>query len=317
MQEQQEALEPEVSPEILDAAVEQDQVIEPEIAATEKEKEPAVAEFTPDFSYKFKGETREIPEYLRPLIKDEDTQKQIRNMVERAEAVELHKGKTSELESQLQEIVPMANTLKEFQEAYQTAQSPAEHHELLNTVGYSDEMIKDVAREILKREQLPEDQRHLMQENKRVALEKRQLMNQNEQIAAQYNQALTRITQTEIGLELGKAEYNPLISAYEKTQGEGSFEKLFLERGSYYTDLNGGTLVPPTEVMSRIAKEFAPFLTAAPVGELAGKQPAQVVTTKQKTMPNIGSGNGSPAKSAINSLEDLAARRKQLLGDTE
>lgn len=318
MQEQQEQAQEQVEP-VIDA--------EAVVAAGEKEgvaKEPVVAEaaevapaFTPDFSYKFKGEVREIPELYRGLIKDEETQKSVRDMIERAEAMEFHKGKTQELEATLEEALPMAQTLQQFQGAFESARTPEDHLNLLNTIGYDNEMLKNVVRQILQVEQLPEEHRQLIEKNKAAALEKNQYMTQNQKLEAQYNEALTRITKSEIGIELGKAEHQSLIGAYEKAQGEGSFERLFLERGAYYTDLNGGNLVPPAEVMSRIAKEFAPFLTAQPAqGTAAPTQSAQVVT-KPKTMPVVGSGNGSPAKTAINSLDDLKAKYKQLSGDVD
>jgi hypothetical protein len=145
----------------------------------------------------------------------------------------------------------------------------------------------------------------------RETLEKNQLMSQNQILAQEYNSALMNLTQREMEYELGKAENSDLAQAYEEVNGEGSFQQLFLERGMYYTQI-AGKHVPPGEVMARVAKEFAPFLSRKQ--EAGASAQAQVIKPKHKTMPNVGTQSASPTQSSVKSLDDLRAKYKQLTG---
>jgi hypothetical protein len=299
----EEIVQPETTTEVQEEVVEQ----APEAVASEEH----VSEFTPDFSYKFNGETREIDEFWRGLIKDEETQKKVRDFVERAEAVDMHKSKSKEYDAKLQEWEPQVKQLELYRQTYENAKTPADHLELLNEIGYDAEALKDITREILRREQMPEDQKALFEQNQRAELEKRQIMAQNESVVQEFNSLLANVTQQQMSLELGKAENSAIVKAYDAANGEGSFEQLFLERGAYYTQ-QAGKHVPPAEVMSRIAKEFAPFLASQ---TSAGAQNAvQIIKPKQKSIPSVGTRNGSPTQPAISSIEDLNARYKQLTG---
>lgn len=280
------------------------------VATPAKEEAPTISDFTPDFTYKFKGETREIDPMFRGLIKDAETQQKVRDFVERAEAVELHKSKTKEYEGRIQEWEPVVKQMQMYQQAYESAKSPADHLSLLNEIGYEPEMLKNVVREILKREQMPEEQKQIFEASQRAELEKRQLMEQNEGIRQEFSSLLMNVTQQQIDLELGKAESQELMKAFESANGEGSFKQLFLERGAYLTEKTGRH-VPPAEVMSHISKEFGWALAPK---QAAGAANVQVIKPKQKTIPSVGTQNGSPTQPSINSIADLQAKYKQLTG---
>jgi hypothetical protein len=247
---------------------------------------------------------------FRSLIKDKESQQKVRDFVERAEAFELHKSKSKEYENRIQEMEPLVQQLQFYQKAYQEAETPEQHLNLLNEIGYNSEILKDVVREILKREQMPEDQKKYFEASRRSELEKRQLMEQNEGIRQEFNSLLMNVTQQQMDLELGKAESQDLISAYEAANGEGSFKQLFLERGAYLTD-RAGRYVPPAEVMSHIRKEFGWAITPR---QAAGAANVSILKPKQKTIPSVGTQNGSPTQPAISSLSELREKYKQLTG---
>jgi hypothetical protein len=269
-----------------------------------------VSDFTPDYTYKFRGEIREIDPMFRSLIKDKESQQKVRDFVERAEAFEFHKTKSKEYESQIQEMEPLVQQLKAYQKAYLEAETPEQHLNLLNEIGYDSEMLKDVVREILRREQMPEEQKRYFEASRRAELEKRQLLEQNNGIRQEFNSLLMNVTQQQMDLEFGKAESRDLIDAYEAANGEGSFRQLFLERGAYLTD-RAGRHVAPAEVMAHIRKEFGWALAPR---QAAGAANVPIIKPKQKTIPSVGTQNGSPTQPAISSLADLRAKYKQLTG---
>jgi hypothetical protein len=268
-------------------------------------------EFKPDFTYKFNGEVKEMDQMFHGLIKDEESNKRIRDLIERSEATEYHKTRTKEFESKIGEWQPKVELLEQFQSAYDSAKTPEDHLALLNEIGYNPESLKDVVREILRREQMTPEEQQQFAARQRDALEKNQLMSQNQVLAQEYNSALMSLTQQQMDFELGKAENSELARAYEEVNGEGSFQEFFLERGMYYTQITGKH-VPPGEVMARVAKEFAPFLSRKQ--EAGASAQPQVLKPKHKTMPSVGTQSASPTQSSIRSLDDLKAKYNQLTG---
>jgi hypothetical protein len=282
---------------------------EPSVAP-EAEK-PHVSEFTPDYTYTFKGEKREIDEFFRGLIKDPESQQKVRDMVERAEALELHKSKSKEFEGRISEWEPKVKQLELYQRTFESAKTPAEHLSLLNEIGYNTEMLKDVVREVLTREQMPEDQKRYFEAAQRAELEKREALTHTEAIKHEFTAMLANVTEQQMGLELGKAENSNLVQAYESANGEGSFRQLFLERGAYLTQV-AGRHVPPAEVMANLSKEFGWAVASRQVTGVTNAP--QAIKPKQKSIPSVGTQSGSPTKPAISSLDDLQAKYKQLTG---
>jgi len=275
---------------------------------------PPAEEFVPDFKYKFDGKEKEIDAFWRPLVKDKDSLQKVRDAIERSEALDMHKGKSKEYQEKLSQYEPVVQDVQKYQEMFVQATQTndfGKHRELLQELGYTDAVLKDVVRHMLKEEQLPEEQKKYMQAQKQAELEKNQLLSQNEEVRAQYSTIVRDLTAQQMDLEFGRAESQELIKAYEAANGDGSFRDMFLKRGAYYV-AEAGAHVPPSEVMGRILKEFNPFITKQVAGAPASSQPATVVREKPKVMPNVGAGNGAPTQGSISSLDDLRKKYKQL-----
>lgn len=306
IEQQQEQQEP-VVPEVVVAP----ETGAPEPAATEPVKEEV---FTPDFKYKFNGQEKELEDFWKPLVKDKESLQKVRDAVERAEALDMHKGKSKEFQEKLSQYEPVVQDVQKYQQMFVEATQNSDfgkHRELLEELGYSKDLLKDVVRHMLKEEQLPEEQKQILEQQKRAELEKKELLTQNEQVRAQYSDMVRDMTAQQMDLEFGKAEAQKLIKAYEAANGDGSFREMFLKRGSYYVT-EEGRHVPPSEVMGRILKEFNPFITNQGAGAPVATQPASVVREKPKVMPSVGAGNGAPTQSSITSIADLQKKYKQL-----
>jgi len=287
---------------------------DPVIAAPEAEVAPAPEAFAPDFKYKFNGQEKEIDAFWHPLVKDKDSLQKVRDAIERSEALDMHKGKTKEFQERVAEYEPVIKDVEKFQSMFTEATQSndfGKHRELLQELGYSDAVLKDVVRHMLREEQLPEEQKRYMQEKKSAELEKSELMSQNESVKAQYSDIVRDLTAQQMDLEFGRTESHDLIKAYESANGNGSFREMFLQRGAYYVS-EAGKHVSPSEVMGRIMKEFSPFITRQVAEAPGAQQPASVVREKLKIMPNVGAGNGAPTQSSISSLNDLRKKYQQL-----
>lgn len=257
--------------------------------------------FTPDWKYKFNGQEKEVDEFFRPLAKDAKALERLKDTIQRAEAVEMHKEKTKQYETELANIKPTMETVTRLQEMYQKG----DHEKVLGHLGYTDDMLFKLVKAKLDRNQMAPEQKAVYEKEQKLVLENEKLLADNEMYRSQAAQELTNLTGYQLEAELGKAEFQAIKEAFERTNGSGSFKQLVLDRGEYLVN-KAGKHVPPSEVMASVAKEFAPFITPK-----AAEAPGVTAQPKLKVIPNVGRGGGSPTRGAITSLEQLKQLQKQ------
>ena len=262
--------------------------------------------WNPDWKYKFNGQDKEVDEFFRPLAKDQAALEKVKDMIQRAEAVEMHKQKSKQYETEISQYKPTVDNVNKLRELYHAG----EHERVLESIGYDDETLFKIVQEKLNRQQMPAEQQAMWQEKQRLALEKEQLLAQNEQYRSQAMQELAARTNYELDNELGKADYQAVKTAYEAANGSGSFKQLVVERGSYLVD-KAGKHVPPSEVMAGLMKEFSPFVQHNQQTAGAVDVTQQAAPAKPRIIPNVGRGGGSPARTAITSLDQLKKLQQQ------
>src|SRR3990167_5310472 len=74
--------------------------------------------YEPNYKYSLKDKELEFDEFLRSAIVDEDTEKKVRDLYQRASGMEYHQGKTKDVEQQLhQQTQNYSQVMHKLQEA--------------------------------------------------------------------------------------------------------------------------------------------------------------------------------------------------------
>jgi hypothetical protein len=272
-------------------------------AAPEPEVAPEEPAFTPEWSYEFAGKKQEIPEHWRTVVKDEQTYKELVETLQSREALPKHKQRAEELEQKYSEAEPVLTTVNKLKELF----NAGEHERVLEAIGYDKETLKNVVREMLKREQMPTEVQAIYDEKKRLAVEKERIEAENSTYRERNERELVSQTDFQLESELGKPEYTRLKDVYERSGGPGSFKQFVVQRGSYMVN-SLGRHVTPSELLATIAKEYAPFMS------VATPQSGQVA---KKSVPTVTGSGGSPAQKGYGSVEDLKKKYKQLVGEED
>ncbi len=308
MSEPQETIAPTTTPEASTAPVETPNAAPAAVSPEGQTATPPPPDaYTPDYGYRFQDKTHEIDEFWRPLIKDKDTEAKVRDVMQRAQAVESYKTQLQEFEGKLGETSKVTDTVQALNDLY----NKGDHERVLEQIGYTDEMLYKIVAEKIQRAKMPEDQKRLWEEKRQTQLENERLQRDTETARARYSEEITRTIDYQLTQELGKPEYQSMIKMYEGANGEGSFRKLVIDRGAFLGNQRGGVTIPPHELIPMVSKEFQPFMvgnqTAAPV----------VQRTGLKVVPNVGAGNASPAKQGIKSIDDLRKRYNEITSAEE
>lgn len=261
-------------------------------AAPAPEAIPAAPSYEPNWQYDFDGEKREVDAFWRPLVKDEESNKKIVDALQMIDAFPKWKEKATQY-GEVNDAVQQLS--KWFQEG--------DHDRVLSTLGYTDEMIKNIVIARLEREKMPPEQKQAYEEKNRIKLENEKLLAQNEQYQMAAQRELERRTDYELDTELGKAEYKKLVDAYDGAHGSGAFKRYVATRGDAMVR-SLGRHVPPSELVGSIFKEYQPFMNQ---GQAAVEQP--------KVIPQVKSGSGTPGKKAVTSIADLKKLRSQMIDE--
>lgn len=256
---------------------------------------PAIAEYVPELKYKFDGQVKELDPFLKPLIKDKESNQKVIDLVQRAEALEPYKAKVADM-TETVDTVKQLSTL--FQEG--------KHERVLEALGYNDEMLMEVVRQKLERQKLPPEQKQAFEEKRRLELANEKLLADNQKYQSESQRELARVTEYEVDMELGKAEVVKFVKAFEAHRGDGEFKKLVGQRGDAMVR-SLGRHVKPAEVVQQILQEWGPFLNQSPAAPVV--QP--------KVIPHVVGGSGSPGTRAISSVADIRKRHAEVTGQDD
>ncbi len=233
-------------------------------------------------------------------MKDKDTEQKLIDIMQRAQAHEKYKPKLPDYER-------VVNTVNDLSARFEKG----DHEGVLEALGYTDDMLFAVARQKLERSKWTPEQKAVFDEKKQIAIEKDEPRRENDHYREEASRGLVQRTDFELDSELGKAEHRPLVEAFEKTNGAGSFKKMVIQRGAQMVTANGNRHIQPSELLAAVVGDYKPFLSmmqTQAVGVTAANRP--------KVISNVGAGTSSPGKKVISSIAELKKIRQQMV-DTE
>lgn len=272
------------------------------VAGKEEAGTEPVPQFTPEYTFKHNGKIHEIDEMWKPLIKDPDSQVKVRDFLQRAAATEDYKTKIQETEEKIQQWEPIVSQVEKLQQHFEAKN----YERVLQDLGFTDDMIFDVARKKLERSKQPPEVQELHTRATQAELERERILAENQMYKERMSNELAQTTAYQLDMELEKPDYRGLVEAYDRANGPGAFKQMVIDRGSFLVQREGRHITPQ-ELMPMIAKDFRPFMQ--PVENQAVAQKA-----KLKVIPTVSGRGTSPEAAQIKSIDDLRKKREQLVG---
>jgi hypothetical protein len=297
-------------------------------------KAPAPAPFAANFKLKVMDKEFEIPESFRALMKDQASEKEVREIFEKAYGLDFAKPKHLQAQKQLQETTQKFQETSTRMQTWETnakkletlaaSEDPIEFEQFVNFWKIPKEKLYAYASHLLQLEDMSPEQRAFHERAKRDALTARQATEQVQQLqGAQTNLAVqTRLG--EVDRLVSREDISEIATAYSQQRGDAeAFKKLVIERG-WLASQQGKDLSAEEAIREAMAvlgyeetAEEAPA-AAAPTGAPAQAPAAAPVIPsapkKLPTLPTVGSGSGNaPVKKVVGSLAELRKIRADML----
>lgn len=253
----------------------------------------------------------EIDEWARPFIKDQETEKKVRELFEKAYGIDFLKNKnetfSKEIEATKKDYSTLQGAVNEAFAYKNLAVNKA--GELVNGVALEklfehialpkEAVYQWVLKELEKRD-LPPEQRKVYDERDQKDLDGYNQSRQIEETEARYRDIASKAMEAEINFVLARPEVNPIVQAYDTQNGQGAFRQFVAEYGVMHFNAYGED--PSAEqAISAVIKRL---------GDAYKGKPAEVAnpTASEKPLPVIPnvSGKGvSPTRKAPRSIEDI------------
>ena len=272
-----------------------------------KNAQAAPPSYTPNYKFKVHDEEKEIDEIYRGLIKDQDTEKKIREMHEKAFGLDVQKPKFERLKTEHQVVSEKYTNIDNSLKQLSSYVRENDLGSFFDAVNIPKEMVFHFVKTELEKMGAPPEQRAQLEEFDRIRRENQSLRQQTQSLSSRFESESLQSKVMELDTALTRPDVTQVSSAYEARMGKGSFKNAVIERGllAFHST---GQQIPVAQAVQETIAYWSPFLQG-------NAQPGTPERAAPKAaLPNVGGRSTSPIKQTIGSLDDLYKARARITG---
>lgn len=281
------------------------------------EADPAAAVFTPNLKYKVMDQEKEIPAYLKDVIKDADTEAKVRELFEKADGLDIIKPKNAELKKELGET---RQHLAGYEGAYQNLAKAYQRGDLdtfFHLMKVDEEKVLQWVADKVRLSQLPPEQQDLYL--KRHQAQKQAWENEDSRLQSEssYGEQLSTVTGELLELALEKDEVKRFATAFDGKAGNAqAFRNAVIDVGE--AALARGKNLTPMQAIKQVMDHYGKFITSDTASTSTGATPPSGNgQTKPKAeppvIPNVTGRTSSPTAPLVKSIDDIKKARDRML----
>lgn len=290
---------------------------EVDAASAEVEKQA----YIPNTKIKVYDKEYDIPEAYKSLMKDEASEKEVRELFNKAYGLDGMKPKYQKLQENYQTTTQEFGQLKGEISKLSKYVQLKDYDSFFEALQIPEETLRDWMYEKLKRSQLPADQKAVYDREQAL---RREYYNQDDQRQklesdlATRNQQFSEVQTRELQIKLNEAISKPDVASLAKEVdarlGDNAFLNEVIEIGSKRFEQTG-QITPPEEIVAELAGRYGKFISSPPNVQGANRGSATMAAQKSNpVIPNTGSGSSSPVKQKINRISDIKKYAETLSG---
>lgn len=279
-------------------------------AAVAADGKPVVNAYTPNFKFKVMDKEHEIDEWLRPVIKNQELEKKVKELYEKAYGLDSikpkHQAVKEELEttkSKIAETDKALNILGKYV-------AEGDFDSFFEGLNIPKNKILEYALELVKREQMSPEQKAQWEASKQARDAARYYEAENARLMQSQQQFAVQQRTFELDMAVNTPEAKVIADAYNAGMGSpDAFKEYCIQIGQAFAAR--GQDIPATQAVSEAIRHLRAINPS--LGNAQVPNAAQVVQASQKpVIPNIQGRGTSAVKPAVKSLDDLKKRAREL-----
>lgn len=267
-----------------------------------------VKTYTPNFKFKVMDEEREFDELFRGLIKDQDTEKKVREFHEKAYGLDYQKPKYERLKTEHTELSQKYQNIDTSLKQLSSYVREGDLGAFFEAINVPKEMVFQFVKQELNKLTAPPEQRAQLEEFERIRRENLALKQQTEMLSSQYENESLQAKVIELDTTLASPDVVQIAEFVDSKRGKGTFKDFVIRTGLHVYNTTGKQ-IPVAEAVREAIAYWQPFVqggiqpgTAA--GDVAGQATGSQAQPKP-TMPNVSGRSTSPIRQGPRSLDDL------------
>lgn len=270
-----------------------------------------------NFKYRVRDEEKEFDEWIRPVVKDEETYKRVQDFYTAQAGIELAKQERDEIQTKFETMNDSLNTVNRYVHS-------GDARGFIEALGLPKKMFIDYAINELKYQELSPEERARVDAENQGRLRMHQLEMQNEGLQKQYEEQQKQLEdqqgqQLRVQLDhgLNGSDILPYAQDYDTRVGrQGAFRQAVIDRGIFQAQVNGIDM-SAQEAINDAINYLGLRAAGAPnqPNVQAGTQGHQQVHPASKpVIPNIQGRGTSPTGSKLpTSIDDIRRIRAEKL----
>ena len=277
--------------------------------------EAAQPVFEANTKFKVLDEEHEFDDFLKSAIKDQDQEKRVRELYEKAYGIETIKEDRQTLRDQLSEEKTKLENITNGLDKLSTFVEKNDFDSFFDTLNIPKQQILKYALELVQRENWTPEQKAAWEQQRNTAAQAAQYEQQNQELIERNKQLLVEQRNAELTNYISKPEISAVANAYNENLGnDQGFQNFVIGIGQSYAQ-KGEDISVERAVSEAILhiKAINPSIGRVEGATASPEPKAKVVEPNSApVIPNVQGRGTSPVRSTIKSLDDIKKRYSEL-----
>jgi len=283
----------------------------PDAAAAAPVAQPT---YSPNFKYRAAMEEKEIEEFWRPLIKDADSEKRVKQLFTKVDGFDALKQSRDQLRGQFDMLEGDFKNMSQTVHRFNDSVSRGDLTSAFRLAGITNEQIFRWTQQQLQLMEMSPEQRQHYEKTQATQHQNYELQQQVSQLQQAFQDSTVQARSVQLEVTLSRPDIASFAASWDTNAGTpGAFRQFVIDEAKkvYY---DSGRDLSPDEAVGMVMTKFGKFLNAGgiPAAPVAGQatvgSPAQ---TAKPVIPNVSGKAASPVKKVPRSLDDLKKLAKE------
>lgn len=298
-----------------------------EVEKPKEEPLPAAAKWEPNYKYKAALQEKEVEEFWRPLMKDDESSKKVIDALQKLDGFDFVKESREKTNEQYKSLMLDYEAQAQVVNRVESSLQRGDLTSVFRQLGVTNDQVYQWAQNQLQMMELPPDQRKALQDAENARLQNFDLEDKISQIERLHETQAVQARTMELNFELSQPEVQSVQQQWDATTGQpGAFRDLVIQeaQAAYYQTKEDLTA---KQAVERVLQKFGKMLPSqglsaqqpqAQTNVVAPQQPQQpqaVVPAQKPVIPSTKGQGVSPIKKIPRTLEDLKKLHKEALAE--
>jgi hypothetical protein len=273
--------------------------------------------FTPNFKYKAFGKEHELEEFWRPLIKDADSEKKVKDLFTKTMAFDDIKARYESTQGEFQNVLQEHQALDRDVRRVMTFLNNGDLDNFFGALRIPEQKVFDWVSRKLEMENMTPEQRQAVESQARERARAYDLEMEKTELEQQFESQAVQARTVQLDLTLARPDVAQAASQWDSRMGQlGAFRELVVQEAiaSYHAtgqDLSAEQAV--AQVLQKYGKLLEPGTQPqAVVPQAPGTPTPTPQVTAKPVIPAVQGRGTSPVKKSPKSIDDLRQMAREM-----